>query len=67
MRDRNYNNADSFAIAFDQEWQKINCDDIDKKIKKVVDKLSEHPFCKSNPENAFKLANFRIKSLKNFS
>ena len=31
MQDKTYNNADSFAISFDEEWQKINCQDLNKK------------------------------------
>ena len=33
MKDKTYNNADSFAISFDEEWQKVNCNDIVQKIK----------------------------------
>ena len=64
MKDKTYNNADSFAIAFDDAWQKVNCDDIDKKIDKVIEVLSDHPFLISNPENARNIAKFRIYSLK---
>jgi len=66
MIDKTYNNADSFAIAFDAEWAKIKCDDKSKKIKKVIELLSEHPFVKSNPEMAEKIANFRINLLGKF-
>ena len=66
MKDKTYNNADSFAISFDQEWQKVNCDDITQKIDKVIEILSEHPFVITNPENAKKIAKFRIFSLKKF-
>ena len=64
MKDKFYDNADSFAISFDEEWQKISCNDITKKIDKVIDILSDHPFVISNPDNAIKIANFRIYSLK---
>tara|TARA_B100000212_G_C27059792_1_gene399287 strand:+ start:54 stop:257 length:204 start_codon:yes stop_codon:yes gene_type:complete len=66
MKDRTYNNADSFAISFDEEWQKIECDDEGLKITKVINLLSEHPFVQSNPEMAIKIANFRIHSLGKF-
>ena len=66
MKDKLYDNADSFAISFDEEWEKINCDDLVLKIDKVFELLSNHPFLISNPENAKKMAEFRIFSLKKF-
>ena len=66
MVDKTYNNADSFSMAFDEEWEKIKCDDKSKKIKKVIKVLSDHPFVLSNPEIAEKIANFRINLLGKF-
>ena len=66
MNDKLYNNADSFAMSFDEEWKNIDCDDLRLKIDKVLEILSNHPFLKSNPENAKKMAEFRIFSLKKF-
>ena len=66
MKDKLYDNADSFAMSFDEEWEKIDCDDLKLKIDKVLENLSEHPFLVSNPENARKMAKFRIFSLKKF-
>ena len=66
MRDKFYDNADSFAMSFDEEWQKINCEDLGLKIDKVFEILSNHPFLVSNPENARKMAEFRVFSLKKF-
>ena len=66
MVDKLYNNADSFSMAFDEEWEKIKCEDKAKKIKKVIEVLSEHPFVISNPEMALKIADFRINSLGKF-
>ena len=66
MKDKLYNNADSFAMSFDEEWENIDCDDIRNKIDKVFELLSDHPFLISNPENARKMAEFRIFSLKKF-
>ena len=63
MVDKLYNNADSFSMAFDEEWEKIKCEDKSKKIKKVIELLSEHPFVISNPELAEKIAKFRISLL----
>ena len=67
MKDKTYNNADSFAKSFDEEWQKVNCNDMTKKIDKVIEILSDHPFVISDPENAKNIANFRIFSLKKFN
>ena len=66
MKERTFNNADSFAMSFDEEWQKLECEDEIIKISKVIELLSEHPYVKSNPKTAFEIANFRIKSLRKF-
>ncbi len=66
MKDKLYDNADSFAMSFDEEWENIDSDDIRYKIDKVFELLSDHPFLISNPENARKMAEFRIFSLKKF-
>ena len=66
MKDRTFNNADSFAMSFDEEWQKLECHDDSLKINKVIDLLSDHPFVQSNPDTALKIANFRVKSVGNF-
>ena len=52
MRDKLYDNADSFAMSFDEEWKNIDCEDTRLKIDKVFELLSDHPFLVSNPENA---------------
>ena len=67
MKERTFNNADSFAMAFDDEWKKIECDNETLKIQKIIKLLSEHPFVKDNPEMALQVANFRVKSLKKFN
>jgi len=66
MQNKLYDNADSFAISFDDEWKNIDCDDTNLKIDMVLEVLSEHPFLVSNPENARKMVEFRIFSLKKF-
>ena len=66
MKNKLYDNADSFAMSFDEEWQNINCEDAILKIDKVFELLSDHPFLISNPDNARKIAEFRIFSLKKF-
>ena len=66
MKDKLYDNADSFAMSFDEEWENIDCEDLRLKIDKVLEILSEHPFLISNPVNARKMAEFRIFSLRKF-
>ena len=66
MKDKLYDNADSFAMSFDEEWENVDCDDMRLKIDKVLELWSDHHFLISNPENARKMAEFRIFSLKKF-
>ena len=63
-----YNNADSFAIAFDAAWKA--CDQgenkditIDEKIVITFHKIKNHPFLISNPIQSKNIAHFRIKLL----
>ena len=61
-----YNNADSFAMAFDTAWK--NCDlenniNIDEKIEIVFENIKNHPFLISNPIQSKNVALFRIKLL----
>ena len=64
MQQRFFNNADSFAMAFDDEWNDLNIKDKSKKIKKILEILSDHPYVISNPKRAEEIANFRIRFLK---
>ena len=66
MKDKLYDNADSFAMSFDEEWENIDCEDLRLKIDKVFEILSDHPFLISNPLNARKMAEFRVFTLKRF-
>ena len=66
MKNKLYDNADSFAMSFDEEWEKVDCEDSRLKIDRVLENLSDHPFLVSNPINARKMAEFRIFSLKKF-
>ena len=63
-----YNNADSFAMAFDAAWK--DCDlgnnkdiKIDEKIEIAFEKIKNHPFLNSNPIQSKNVALFRIKLL----
>ena len=63
-----YNNADSFAMAFDAAWkdcdlEKNNDINIEDKIKITFEKIKTHPFLIENPEQSKNLALFRIKLL----
>ena len=66
MQDKLYDNADSFAMSFDEVLKKIDCNDLRLKIDKVFELLSDNPFLISNPENARKMTEFRIFTLKKF-
>ena len=63
-----YNNADSFAMAFDEAWKDcglVNNKDIttDEKIEIAFGKIKNHPFLISNPIQSKNIALFRIKLL----
>ena len=63
-----YNNADSFAMAFDEAWkdcdlEKNNGVNIEDKIKITFEKIKTHPFLIENPIQSKNLALFRIKLL----
>ena len=63
-----YNNADSFAIAFDAAWNDCNLGNekdkkIDQKIQLAFEKIKTHPFLIDNPIQAKNIALFRIKLL----
>ena len=64
-----YNNADSFAMAFDAAWN--DCNLINEKDKKIEQKIQiafetikTHPFLINNPIQAKNIALFRIKLLR---
>jgi len=63
-----YNNADSFAMAFDAAWK--NCDlennkgiEIEEKIHRTFEQIKTHPFLIENPIQSKEIAFFRIKLL----
>ena len=62
-----YNNADSFAMAFDAAWKDCdlenNNNNIEEKIKITFEKIKTHPFLIENPVQSKNLAFFRIKLL----
>ena len=63
-----YNNADSFAMAFDAAWNDCDLENekdkgIEQKIQIAFGKIKNHPFLIENPNQAKKIALFRIKLL----
>ena len=63
-----YNNADSFAMAFDSAWKDCNLGNnkdikIEEKIELAFEKIKSHPFLISNPIQSKNIALFRIKLL----
>ncbi len=67
--DRQFNNADSFAQAFDQAWQEHDRRQPDHGLDQVskrdliLAQLQEHPFHQSAPEMARQVADFRLRLL----
>tara|TARA_Y100001968_G_scaffold327607_1_gene372986 strand:- start:1880 stop:2110 length:231 start_codon:yes stop_codon:yes gene_type:complete len=66
--ENSYNNADSFAMAFDTAWRKSFTENdkdknIEEKIKKTFEKIETHPFLIDNPIQSKNIALFRIKLL----
>tara|TARA_B100001029_G_scaffold137808_1_gene116900 strand:- start:487 stop:717 length:231 start_codon:yes stop_codon:yes gene_type:complete len=66
--ENSYNNADSFAMAFDAAWN--DCDlgndkakEIEEKIEISFEKIKNHPFLIKNRIQAKNIALFRIKLL----
>ena len=63
-----YNNADSFAMAFDAAWKDCDLENdkdikIEEKIQITFEKIKTHPFLIKNPIQSKKIAFFRIKLL----
>ncbi len=65
-----FNNADSFAMAFDEAWkgieqknENINLSTANKLLI-ALEKVKEHPFLIESPSEAMDVANFRIRLLK---
>ena len=66
---RVFNNADSFAQAFDEAWQQHEQRDphhgLDPaaKVELMLERLSDHPFLQNEPELARQVAAFRLRLL----
>jgi len=65
--DRLFNNADSFAQAFDEAWAKHSREHGDmaatERTEQVLSAVAEHPFASEQPEMAKQVAAFRIRLL----
>ncbi len=67
--DNSYNNADSFAMLFDEEWKRKGFNNkkdktLEEKINIIIEENKEHPFIKSSSSEAFQVAKFRLRLLK---
>jgi hypothetical protein len=69
LRDQIFNNADSFAQTFDEAWQEHSLSDPEHgleneaKLPLILERVSDHPFLKENPEMARQVAEFRLRLL----
>ena len=66
--ENSYNNADSFAMAFDEAWNNCGLENnknlkIEEKIEITLEKIKKHPFLIDNPIESKNIALFRIKLL----
>jgi hypothetical protein len=67
--DRLFNNADSFAMVFDEAWQRHSRQQPDhglsaeQKIPLILEQVADHPFAQDNPEQAHQVAVFRVRLL----
>lgn len=66
---QHFNNADSFALAFDDAWKAHNLSrpghelSVDEKLMVILDQVDDHPFARQNPATARKVAEFRVRLL----
>jgi hypothetical protein len=64
-----FNNADSFAQAFDEAWEvhNVQCPhhglSAEAKMELILAQVADHPFHQSEPATALQVAAFRIRLL----
>lgn len=64
-----FNNADSYAQAFDEAWQEhqrrnpFHSMSVDDKVVWIQEQLHEHPFQLNQPQRAAEVAAFRVRLL----
>ncbi|MEB3276626.1 MAG: hypothetical protein VKM92_06635 [Cyanobacteriota bacterium] len=65
--DQVFDNADSFAQAFDEAWARHRRQHgemaPDERTERVLSEVGEHPFVRNQPELARQVAAFRIRLL----
>jgi hypothetical protein len=67
--ERVFNNADSFAHAFDQAWQNHSVHETDgslevsAKLELILQRIADHPFAQTDPATARQVGEFRIRLL----
>ena len=67
--DRLFNNADSFAMKFDDAWKShsSNTDHLitskQEKLEIILSKIKDHPFFQNYPKEAKEIAKFRLRLL----
>jgi hypothetical protein len=67
--DRDYNNADSYALAFDEAWKRHSLipaeNGLETQAKRdlILAELVDHPFALESPDRAREVADFRIRLL----
>jgi hypothetical protein len=68
-REQVFNNADSFALAFDEAWQRHHhagpstALSSNETMELIIDQLRDHPFCVNQPSVAREVAAFRLRLL----
>jgi hypothetical protein len=66
---RQFNNADSFAAAFDEAWTILARDPeaqnltTTEKLGRILDQISDHPFALTNAARAREVGEFRLRLL----
>ena len=68
MTDRLFNNADSFAMVFDEAWKTMTISQNsslskDERMALVMESVADHPFLVAQPEMAQQVAEFRLRLL----
>ncbi|KZR68278.1 hypothetical protein PMIT1313_01891 [Prochlorococcus marinus str. MIT 1313] len=67
--DRQFNNADNFAMIFDEAWKNYQSKEgktkpsQETKLNLVLDTIKDHPFLLRSPSIAKEVAQFRIRLL----
>ena len=67
--DRLFNNADSFAMVFDEAWQRHSRQypdhglSAEEKITLILEQTADHPFALESPDQARQVAVFRVRLL----